>query len=321
MLIGTDVAFAAQCVREGKLVVFPTETVYGLGANAFDPFAVARVFEVKERPSFDPLIVHISKLEQLDLLFNAPINERVLRLAEKFWPGPLTIVCEKKPEVPDIVTSGLSTVAVRMPSHPVALDLIEQAGTPIAAPSANKFGYLSPTQAKHVLKQLSAPDYLLDGGPTEFGIESTVVSVQSEGVRILRHGAIPLEELKKVVSVLSDDHIEDSLASPGLLKSHYSPSKPLFIIDKARYPKFAKGVGLIVSSTLRKNLYPDIKTLALSNNGDLNQMAVNLFSVLHAMEEDQDVEKIFIEPVSEIGVGKAIMERIRKAAYQYEHGK
>lgn len=319
MLIGTDIDFAAQCIREGRLVVFPTETVYGLGANAFDAYAIAKVFEVKERPTFDPLIVHISSIGQLTELFQPPVDEKVYRLAEAFWPGPLTIVAKKQPHVPDLVTSGLPTVAVRMPSHPMALEMIAKAQTPVAAPSANKFGLLSPTQAKHVLKQLTGPDYLLDGGATNYGIESTVVAVTDQGIRILRHGAVPVEALARHVTIIDEqEEVKDSnLQSPGMLKSHYAPRKPLYVIDGPAFPKISEGSGLIVSSALRVALHPGIKTMALSEKGDLNEMAVNLFSVLHAMEDDDRVSQIYIEAVSEIGIGKAIMDRLRKAEYQY----
>lgn len=319
MFIGTDIDYAAQAIRDGKLVVFPTETVYGLGANAFDAYAVAKVFEVKERPTFDPLIVHISSIHQLDRLFQSPVNPQVYRLAEAFWPGPLTIVHLKTHEVPDLVTSGLPTVAVRMPSHPMAQELIEKAGTPIAAPSANRFGYLSPTQAQHVVKQLSGPDYLLDGGQTDYGIESTVVTITDAGVRILRHGAIPAEALAEHVTLVSEETPlgTENLPSPGMLKSHYAPRKPLYVLESTAFQKLPKNSGLIVSSTLRATLHPNIKTVALSENGDLSEMAVNLFTALHTMEEDDEVSEIYIEPVSEIGVGRAIMDRIRKAAFSY----
>lgn len=319
MLVGKDIDAASGAIRNGKLVVFPTETVYGLGANAFDALAVARVFEMKERPDFDPLIVHISSIDQLDLLFREPVNPQVYRLAESFWPGPLTIVHSKKPEVPDLVTSGLDTVAVRMPSHPVALELIRKAGTPVAAPSANKFGCLSPTQVSHVIKQGLRPEYLLDGGATQLGIESTVVSVSEAGVRILRYGAITGEALAAQVNLITAEEYEknQSLHSPGMLKSHYAPRKPLYILDGAVPAELPEGSGLIVNAAFQKKLDSGIKTLPLSAAGDLNEMAVNLFAVLHAMEDDERVTQIYFEPVPETGIGKAIMDRARKAAYSY----
>ena len=320
MQIGTDVAFAADLLRKGKLVVFPTETVYGLGANAFDAYAVARVFSVKKRPTFDPLIVHISAFGQIEQLFQSPVDEQVYTLAKAFWPGPLTIVHTKKPEVPDLVTSGLPTVAVRMPSHPVAAELIRLAGVPVAAPSANLFGCLSPTSANHVKKQLDEPDYLLDGGQTIFGIESTVVSVEPGGVRILRHGAVSEESLAAVVTILTEIKEETSgqLPSPGMLKSHYSPRKPLYIIKESNFGKINAESGVIIKSAKTKKKFNGIKTISLSENGNLNEIAVNLFAALHSMEDDSEIKQIFIEPVPETGIGKAIMDRLRKASYSYD---
>lgn len=319
MLTGTDIDKAAALLREGKLVVFPTETVYGLGGNAMDALAVARIFALKERPNFDPLIVHISSLDQMERLFKAPIDPRVYVLAKAFWPGPLTIVYNKQAEVPDLITSGLDTVAVRMPSHPIALELIRKAGVPVAAPSANKFGCLSPTRASHVIKQNMHPDYILDGGSTDFGIESTVVSVSDEGVQILRFGAITEEDLSKHVMVISNhradgDHLPHA---PGMLKSHYAPRKPLYILEQLKGLNLPDGSGLIVGEESTASLYPDVKTRSLSQEGDLNEMAVNLFAVLHQMEDDSEVRQIYFEAIPEKGIGKAIMDRARKAAYSY----
>lgn len=312
-------AHAARLIREGKLVAFPTETVYGLGANAFDPFAVARIFEEKQRPTFDPLIVHISSVEQLDSLFTQPMHDDVMKLAEAFWPGPLTIVHPKQPCVPDLVSSGLPTVAVRMPSHPVALELIDQAGSPIAAPSANRFGCLSPTTAQHVAKQLTGVDYIFDGGSTTIGIESTVVAVRENGVAILRKGAVTKEALATVVNVVDgDDERSDlSMPAPGMLKSHYSPQKPLYVIDGQRPADLPPNSGVIVNHAGNAPAYEGRMVLPLSANGDLGEMAVNLFAVLHAMEDNPNVERIFIEPVPAKGIGLAIMDRIQKAAYNY----
>lgn len=319
MLIGTDIDKAAELLREGKLVVFPTETVYGLGANAFDALAVARVFALKERPNFDPLIVHISSLDQLEQLFQAPIDPQVYTLAKAFWPGPLTIVHAKQTRVPDLITSGLPTVAVRMPSHPIALELIEKAGTPVAAPSANKFGCLSPTQASHVVKQNMQPEYLLDGGSTDFGIESTVVSVSEEGVRILRYGAVTEEALAAHVKIITakEENDTNGLHSPGMLKSHYAPRKPMYIVEDASAVELPAGSGLIVGSA-KGGVNPSaVKILPLSTDGDLFEMAVNLFAVLHMLEDDAEISQIYFESIAETGIGKAIMDRARKAAYSY----
>lgn len=313
-------ALAAQFIREGKLVAFPTETVYGLGADAFNAATVARVFEAKERPSFDPLIVHIASIKQLDTLFLGPIDPRVYKLAEAFWPGPLTIVHNKQPQVPDLVTSGLSTVAVRMPSHPMALELIRQSGKAVAAPSANRFGCLSPTKAEHVIKQLKTIDYVLDGGATTIGVESTVVSVSEAGVKILRHGAITREAIANVVDVVDEKAKVDTkgLPAPGMIKSHYSPLKPLYVLKEGIPATLPAGSGIIVNDAREMPLLPEVKSMALSQNGDINEMAVNLFASLHAMEDDDQIREIYIQPVEEKGIGRAIMDRLRKASYNYQ---
>lgn len=190
-----EIEIAAQLIRDGKVVAFPTETVYGLGANALNAMAVARIYELKERPSFDPLIVHIADIEAIRQLTTTS-DERVQLLADRFWPGPLTIILPKSEIVPDIVTSGLGTVGIRMPANPVARELIRRAGCPIAAPSANKFGQLSPTLARHVAKQLPDADFILDGGPADVGIESTIIALNEKGFEILRHGVITREDIE-----------------------------------------------------------------------------------------------------------------------------
>ncbi len=197
MHISDKVATAARYIQQGKLVAFPTETVYGLGANALDSMAVAKIFELKERPSFDPLIIHIAHMDQLEkLVLNE--DERVFKLAEKFWPGPLTMVLPKSQIVPEIVTSGLPTVGIRMPGNAIALELIRKAECPIAAPSANKFGRISPTTAAHVKKQLPNIDYILDGGKTTVGIESTIIRLTDAGFQI-RNGVITREDLETIL--------------------------------------------------------------------------------------------------------------------------
>ena len=194
-MINTSIQKAAEVIRNGGLVAFPTETVYGLGANALDPIAVAKIFQLKERPSFDSLIVHIADIGELDRLTTGA-GDLVRMLASKFWPGPLTLVLPRSALVPDIVTSGLPTVGIRMPNNAMALQLITTSGCPIAAPSANKFGQLSPVSADHVLKQLPDVDIVLDGGLTQVGIESTIVSVEGNRCQLLRPGFITLDDIE-----------------------------------------------------------------------------------------------------------------------------
>lgn len=316
-MTNNNISEAAQIIKNGGLVAFPTETVYGLGANALNPFAVAKIFELKERPSFDPLIVHIASFDDLKTL-STGVNENIMRLAKHFWPGPLTIVLPKSPIVPDIVTSGLDTVGIRMPNNTIALELIKESKCPIAAPSANKFGQLSPVNAHHVKKQLPNVDYVLDGGNTTVGIESTIVSIEGDTCRLLRPGFISLEDIENAFpnTFIFDSKKPEKLLSPGLLKSHYSPKKPLYILNKPlqSLPEYS---GLILHSN-KQSVYTASNVIYTSQTDNKIEISANLFAALHAMEEDESVKCIYIEPVEETGLGIAIMDRIKKAAYKYD---
>ncbi|MBS4062029.1 MAG: L-threonylcarbamoyladenylate synthase [Bacteroidota bacterium] len=308
-----DINIAAQCIKDGKLVAFPTDTVYGLGANALNPLAVAKIFELKERPSFDPLIIHISNIQQLEILI-LTTDERIYKLAEKFWPGPLTMVLPKSRIVPDIVTSGLSTVGIRMPDNDIALELICKSECPIAAPSANKFGRISPTTAAHVKKQLPNIDYILDGGKTKVGIESTIIKLTEFGFQILRNGIITKEELEKIIPFDGNLKIE-KISAPGMLKSHYSPNKMFFIANNATLKLGKSRAGLIsFSGELEKGFR---KVIKISERKDLKDYAVNMFEAMHTFEDDNEIEIIIAEPVYENGIGKAIMDRLRKAEFTW----
>ncbi|MDY0254760.1 MAG: L-threonylcarbamoyladenylate synthase, partial [Tenuifilaceae bacterium] len=289
--------------------------VYGLGANAFDPIAVAKIFELKERPSFDPLIVHIASINQLhDLVLKT--DERVHRLAEKFWPGPLTMVLPKSNIVPDIVTSGLPTVGIRMPSNEIALELIRTSDCPIAAPSANKFGRISPTTAAHVRKQIPNVDYIIEGGKTTVGIESTIIKLTDKGFQILRNGIISQEELETVVPFDGETAIE-KLSAPGMLKSHYSPRKKLLIADRSTLELDKSKAGLIsFSGEIENGFY---KVIRVSNRKELKDYAVNMFEAMHSFEDDEEIDVIIAEPVGETGIGKAIMDRLRKAEFNWRN--
>lgn len=308
------IAEAAKIINEGGLVAFPTETVYGLGANALNPEAVAQIFLEKERPSFDPLIVHIADVNDIRPLVKE-FDPRIEILAKHFWPGPLTIVVPKSDLVPDIVSSGLPTIALRMPNNKIALSLIKESACPIAAPSANKFGMLSPTSADHVRKQLKNVKCVIDGGETTIGIESTVIALHSKGFQVLRPGIITKSEIEKYIPYFEVE-IENlpEMASPGLMKSHYSPNKPLFI--SLGYPE-----NIDISKAARlsfSGIYSDGYKIIehLSKNKNLKEAAVNLFKALHKLEES-DVECIIVEPLPEEGIGIAIMDRLKKAAYRF----
>ena len=311
---------AANCLRNGGLVAFPTETVYGLGANALNPMAVARIFEAKKRPAFDPLIVHISDISQLESLYAKPIDPLVYKLAEKFMPGPLTIVHRKSDIVPGLVTSDMDTVAVRMPAHPLAQKLIALAGVPVAAPSANLFGQLSPTSHTHVAKQGMDIDYLLAGDDKEnmVGIESTVVLVWNGTCTILRPGVVTAADIENAIPGLKVEIAKHNvnLSSPGLLDSHYSPRKPLYFTENVNLNALPENSGLILheKNDLSTNAVSVIYTSECMN---LLEVAAHLFESLHQMEDNAAVKQIFIAKVPEKGVGLSVMDRLKKATYQY----
>lgn len=306
-------AHAASLIREGRLVAFPTETVYGLGANALDPVAVARIFALKERPTFDPLIVHVCDPAEVPRLAWAD-DPRVHRLMEAFWPGPLTLVLRRREVIPDLVCAGLPTVGVRMPAHPVALGLIRESGCPIAAPSANKFGRVSPTRAEHVRRLLPGVDLVIDGGQTPVGLESTIVSLDELGFIILRPGVITRDALERHVPASPHRPPPGSASAPGMLKSHYSPSKPLYLrgTEPPSLPR-ARGGYLCAAGDAPRD-YGHV--VELSPRGDLLEAAAGLFAALHELEE-ADVDYLVADPVEDVGVGAAIMDRLRKAAWRF----
>lgn len=316
MSTSDNIEIAARCIREGKLVAFPTETVYGLGANALNPLAVAKIFELKERPSFDPLIIHIADVKDLQKLILST-EGIILTLAEKFWPGPLTMVLAKSSIVPDIVTSGLPTVGIRMPANEMALELIRRSNCPIAAPSANKFGRISPTTAEHVRKQLPDVDYILDGGKTSVGIESTIIKLTDYGFQILRSGIITQEEIETIMPYDNTTPIE-KLSAPGMMESHYSPRKKMLLADNIREDLDKSKAGLISFSGELETGYR--KVIRVSERNDMKEYAVNMFEAMHSFEDDDEIEIIIAEPVGETGIGKAIMDRLRKAEFDWRRG-
>jgi L-threonylcarbamoyladenylate synthase len=308
-----EIEQAAEQLRAGRLVAFPTETVYGLGANALDADAVAKIFELKGRPRFDPLIVHIAQRSQADGLVET-IPEKADRLMQQFWPGPLSIVLDKSERIPDIVTSGLPRVALRCPAHPIARQLISAAGVPVAAPSANRFGCISPTAADHVRQQFGdAAPRILDGGPCVVGVESTVVLVDDHDVVLLRPGGVTLEELRASVGSVDIGGSNDSKpVSPGQLSRHYAPTTPLRLGgDRSSFSNTAR-VGLLTLSAPKTEAgFAAVETL--SPTGCLREAATNLFAALRRLDQ-QDLDVIIADPVPEQGLGLAIMDRLRRAA-------
>ena len=307
---------AAEIIKRGGIVAFPTETVYGLGANAFNPLAVARIFEAKRRPYFDPLIVHVaSHGDPAKLVIDIPSDAK--KLMERFWPGPLTVVLLKREEVPDIVTAGLPSVAIRMPKHEMALSLIEQADCPIAAPSANPFGYLSPTTAEHVRDQLGDQiDFILDGGTCEVGVESTIVSFSKGKPRLLRPGGVELEEIESIIGKVEVIPIEEGRPSaPGMLPRHYAPRTPIILNwnDKNLDIYKNKKIGLLAFREPRNNLKFS-KVEVLSKKGDIREAAANLFAAIRRLDA-LNLDLIVAESIPEIGLGRAIMDRLRRASH------
>ncbi len=306
---------AAEIIKAGGVVAFPTETVYGLGADVFNPLAVARIFEIKRRPHFDPLIIHIARLSDLRRVVTG-VTPMARKLIDRFWPGPLTVVLSKKEEVPEIVTAGLGTAAVRMPDHPLASRLIREAGCPLAAPSANPFGYVSPTTAEHVRAQLGdRVDLILDGGPCEVGVESTILSLVEERPVLLRPGGIPLEEIESVIGKVEIEATEgDRSAAPGMLPRHYAPRTPIFLdgSDRSPGPGGKERIGLLAfRDPVDDSPFDHVEVL--SRKGDLREAAANLFAAIRRLDA-LNLDLILAESVSEEGLGRAIMDRLRRAS-------
>jgi L-threonylcarbamoyladenylate synthase len=319
MLTEQDILAAAQALRDGELVAFPTETVYGLGANALNPIAVAKIFEIKERPRFDPLIVHVADVSQADEVVES-IPEIAQSLMEKFWPGPLSFVLNKLPCVPDIVTAGLPGVAIRCPSHDVARGLIRAAGVPIAAPSANRFGLVSPTTGSHVMESFGDRlSFVLDDGPCKIGVESTVVSFMdtNDGLpKLLRHGGITQEQIESVTGAINTQmHEESQPTSPGQLSRHYSPATPLLFSNDDSLAEMKNGkskIGLLgFQSPSSSEDFAAIEIL--SKKGDYREAAANLFAAMRRLDA-LGLDLIIAEPIPEIDLGRAIMDRLRRAA-------
>ncbi|NMB45254.1 MAG: threonylcarbamoyl-AMP synthase [Firmicutes bacterium] len=336
----TPILQAAQVLRRGGLVAFPTETVYGLGANGLDAGAVAHIFTAKGRPADNPLILHIAAMETIHQIV-AEVPALALRLAQTFWPGPLTLVLPKAAEVPAVTTGGLDTVAVRMPSHPVALALIEAAGVPVAAPSANQSGRPSPTEAAHVIADLlGRVDIILDGGPTGIGVESTVLDCTQVRPVILRPGGISREDLEQVVGVvdidpevLTGETVEDGpVRSPGMKYKHYAPQAPAVLVEGKPPHLFQRlaqlatelegqgeQVGLMVSSELLQYWAAQAidssrwQITCMGSRALPEEIAANLYRCLRALDKTHTT-KILIEGVPTTGLGLAIMNRLEKAA-------
>lgn len=312
-----NIHFAAKLIQQGEAVAFPTETVYGLGANALNPKAVVKIFEIKKRPKFNPLIIHIANKESITE-FAKHIDERAIELINKFWPGPLTLVLQKKKIIPDLVTAGNDTVAIRMPNNKIALKLIEFSDCPIAAPSANSFGLLSPTDALHVEKQIGERvKLILDGGKSSVGVESTIISFATKTPVVLRYGGLAIDKIEKVIGKISTDISNKAKPnSPGQLRYHYAPKIPIAFLNQENLKNFAdKKIGALF---FEKNNYDYKFELQkfLSKRGNLDEAAVNFFKMLHELESE-NIDVILAEKVPLHGIGFAIMDRLQRAVNKY----
>jgi L-threonylcarbamoyladenylate synthase len=317
-------------LRRGDVVALPTETVYGLAADALNAEAVAKIFEAKERPRFDPLIVHLPDRDWLERIVDLPAQDRqvILKLVETCWPGPFTIVLSKRAIVPDIVTAGLDTVAVRISAHPVFAEIICAFGGPLAAPSANRFGQVSPTTAQHVLDELNGRiPLIVDAGATTHGIESTIVAVRGGKIDILRRGPITEEELSTFGAKIDVVASSQKISAPGQLPTHYAPKTPLHLIENANdfEPERDKRVALLAWTSKEGDFQiapavgnrRSLKFVAvrqLSEQEDLHEAAANLFRYLRELDA-LDVDLIVAERVPDHGLGAAIMDRLRRAAH------
>lgn len=312
---GKNIDFATDLLLKGKLVAIPTETVYGLAANALNEKAVLSIFEAKQRPFFDPLIIHLPDIESI-AKYALLGDKRLQKLAKAFWPGPLTLLLPKKEIIPNIVTSGLAQVAVRIPAHHLTLQLLNKIQVPLAAPSANPFGYVSPTEPAHVNSQLGDKiDYILDGGTCDVGLESTIVGIENDKVFIYRLGGLAIEEIEKIIGKV-EIQINNSSdpKAPGQLKSHYAPKKPLFIGDLEQLVKqhAEKKIAIICfgESDLSKENYI---LFNLSEKKNLKEAAINLFKYLR-LADDSNAKIVLCERLPDEGLGRAINDRLKRAA-------
>lgn len=311
-MIGTEIEKARELLLQDEVVAIPTETVYGLAGNALKEIAVSKIFEAKNRPHFDPLIVHVADVSDVSK-YVEEVPELAFNLMEHFWPGALTILLPKKTCIPDLTTSGLVEVGIRIPNHPLTLELLRSLPFPLAAPSANPFGYISPTSAKHVEEQLGQKiPYILNGGQSSVGIESTVLRVQPNALEILRLGGISVEDLRPFTSNIHiQQHSSSSPSSPGMLTTHYAPRKPLYVgnIHELMRDFVSHKIGVLSF----KNDYQIKNQRILSRSGDLREAAVNLFAYLRALD-NMNVDVILAEFLPNENLGRAINDKLKRAS-------
>lgn len=315
-IIGKDIEQAIEILKAGEVIGLPTETVYGLAGNAYNSEAITKIFTVKNRPTFDPLIVHTSSIERV-CEFVKEIPEQAQLLAKHFMPGPLTLLLPKKEVISDLVTSGLETVAVRIPNHPLALELLQNLDFPLAAPSANPFGYISPTSAQHVDNQLGDKiKYILDGGECKVGIESSIIGFFDNEIVVLRKGGLAIEEIEAIVGkVRIEEHSSSNPKAPGMLKSHYAPRTRLLITgDWLMIEEDTSKIGYLGFDKFNPTI-PLENQLLLSPSRDLSEAAKNLFAFMRLLDA-RGFDKIYTELLPEKGLGRAINDRIKRATTQ-----
>ena len=317
-IIGNEILKAKSLLEKGELVAIPTETVYGLAANAFNVDAVLKIYEVKNRPKFNPLIIHSSSINRFQK-WGIVITDKLKKLADAFSPGPITYVVNKSDQIPDIITAGQDSVAIRVPNHKTAIALLSIIDFPLAAPSANPSEYVSPTTAFHVQAQLNGKiSYVLDGGACEIGVESTIVDLRGDKVRLLRLGGISKEEIEEVLGEeIEDLLVSDNIIAPGMMKRHYATQHPLVFENS-----FDKNLITENTYALRFSSYsadfPEDRQFILSKSGDLKEAAANLFSTMRKMDSIE-MDLIVAEKFPSQGIGRAINDRLERAASKNLH--
>jgi L-threonylcarbamoyladenylate synthase len=316
--IGNNIPYAIELLNSNKLVAIPTETVYGLAANAFNENAVLNIYKTKNRPQFNPLIIHSNRIERFEewgLLIPADVK----LLAQHFWPGPITFIIPANHKIPEIVTAGTGAVAIRVPNHPITLDLLAKLTFPLAAPSANPSGFISPTSALHVEQQLGNKiDYILDGGNCKVGVESTIISFLENEPKILRFGGLAIEGIEAVLNKkLATGSNNDKIVAPGMLSKHYAPVHPLQIVENLSesIQLFDKNRVGVISFSESFAEVPIAHQFVLSKTKDLNEAASNLFAAMRHVDE-LDLDIILSEKFPNIGLGYAINDRLKRASVQ-----
>lgn len=315
-MISNDISKAVQLLNEEEVIGFPTETVYGLAGNAYSEKAITKIFKIKERPSFNPLIVHVKNKEQIhEIAYNIP--PLAYELIHQFWPGPLTLILKKQPHISNLITANRDTVAVRMPNHPVALELLNQLPFPLVAPSANPYTAISPTQAVHVAQYFQNKiKYVLDGGHCSAGIESTIIGFDANRAIVYRLGSIPLEEIEAITGKIEiQNHNEKSPVAPGMTLKHYAPKTKVVLtssIEEELKNQETKSIGLLRFSTFHAQIQP-LQQRVLSPKQDLKEAAANLYQALHELDQ-LNLDGIIAERLPNVGLGRSLNDRLERAS-------